>query len=100
MRDGTISVDRREQYYVDVAPLVRKDPLWFYTRAERGRRIQRAIRPVNLSLLQLHMAAAERAALKCYDDALFDLRGTGMLRVTMGPNGPLAKRIPPEELYK
>ena len=39
-----MTVDRREEYYVRVARFVAADPLDFYVRAERGRRIQRALR--------------------------------------------------------
>ena len=37
---GTVTVDRRAQYYQRVAELIAADPLGFYARAERGRRIQ------------------------------------------------------------
>lgn len=46
--EATFSVDRREAYYERVAHLIAKAPLWFYTRAENGRRIQQRIKPGDL----------------------------------------------------
>lgn len=48
-RDGVFTVDRREAYYERVAPLVAKNPVSFYARAERGRRVQAAIKPKDLA---------------------------------------------------
>lgn len=41
MREFT---DRRAEYYEKAAELIAADPLGFYTRAERGREIQAAIK--------------------------------------------------------
>jgi hypothetical protein len=48
MNYASISIDRREAYYARAADLIAKDPLWFYARAEAGRRIQAAIKPKDL----------------------------------------------------
>lgn len=40
MTYATTSIDRRADYYARCAELIAADPLDFYTRAERGRRIQ------------------------------------------------------------
>ena len=34
-----LTIDRRAEYYARAAPLIAADPLGFYTRAEKGRRI-------------------------------------------------------------
>lgn len=39
---ASTSIDRRADYYARCAELIAQDPLDFYTRAERGRRIQAA----------------------------------------------------------
>lgn len=39
MTYASTSIDRRADYYARIAPLIAADPLDFYTRAERGRRI-------------------------------------------------------------
>lgn len=41
-------VDRREEYYQRAADLMAADPLWFYARAEHGRRVQAGIKPKDL----------------------------------------------------
>lgn len=48
MRGQSVSIDRREAYYERAAPLIAKDPLGFYTRAEHGRRVQAGIKPQDL----------------------------------------------------
>lgn len=37
-RYETVSTDRKAAYYANVAPLIAADPLFFYTRAEKGRK--------------------------------------------------------------
>ena len=37
---ASTSIDRRADYYARCAELIARDPLDFYTRAEKGRRIQ------------------------------------------------------------
>ncbi|MGH8030045.1 MAG: hypothetical protein ACREO3_08930 [Arenimonas sp.] len=39
MRYASMSIDRRAEYYARCASLIASDPLDFYTRAEKGRRI-------------------------------------------------------------
>ena len=39
---ASTSIDRRADYYARCAELIARDPLDFYTRAEKGRRIQAA----------------------------------------------------------
>jgi hypothetical protein len=36
---ATFSIDRRAEYYARIADLIAADPLDFYTRAERGRKL-------------------------------------------------------------
>lgn len=70
MRDGTVSIDRREGYYERCASLIAKDPLGFYVRAEAGRRIQNALRP-NLSYLELCMRVAGKRELADMEEVIF-----------------------------
>lgn len=37
---GTMSIDRREDYYRRIAHIIAGDPIDFYARASRGREIQ------------------------------------------------------------
>ncbi len=53
MTYASISIDRREEYYKKVAPLITKNPLGFYCRAERGKRVQASIKPKDLTLEHL-----------------------------------------------
>ena len=48
MNYASISIDRREAYYERAATLIAKDPLAFYTRAEKGRQVQSHIKPKDL----------------------------------------------------
>lgn len=57
MTYATFSIDRRAEYYARCAELIAADPLWFYTRAEKGRRI--------LANWQVPRPAAESPALPC-----------------------------------
>lgn len=61
MTYATISIDRREAYYERAAQLIAANPLGFYSRAERGRRVQAAIQPKDLTWDRLKSKGAKPA---------------------------------------
>lgn len=44
----SVSIDRREAYYERAAGAITKDPLGFYTRAEKGRAVQAGVKTADL----------------------------------------------------
>lgn len=73
-----MEIDRRGEYYNKVGPSITADPLEFYCRAERGREIQRNIKPSDYDTPERVFRIENN--LNHVDDNVIDFRVAGAYR--------------------